>query len=302
MRILMLSAHFNLPTDKVPIGGVQRHIEGLTEALKGMGYIVDWQYPSLISTEDIEKKYDAVISHDYVCYRYNLKTPQIIVFHGWEGSWPLMENVVKRRREIAEKADAVVDIGSSIHKMYGSKQGHIIYGGYDKELLKKKTHNNLKMLISSRIKKDCPNYMAVELANLLNVELEVCGDGDGALREELEKNAKKGITFHGFVKNIEDYMADCSFLVFGGYLTMIEAMVLRKPCFAFYDTVGRKYRITMLPEGVKVFAGDSAQKVYADFINADISEVIEKNYEWAVQQTWENIAVKYLEILHGIKK
>lgn len=300
MKILMLSAHFNLPSDKVPIGGVQRHIEGLTASLVKMGHIVNWQYPSLISSKDIEDGYDIVIAHDFVCFKADVRIPQIIVFHGWEGAWPLNNTIVAKRREIAEKASAVIDIGFSINKMYGSKQGHVIYGGYDEKLKRKALRNNGRLLITSRIKKDCPNYLAVKLANLMGVGIDVCGDGDDNLKKELSVMTGD-INFFGFINNVEDKMAECGFLVFGGYLTMIEAMVLRKPCFAFYDTIGRMYRITMLPEGVKVFSGDNEVNVYNDFLSHNISEVVERNSEWAKMQTWDNIAEKYLEIIDGIK-
>lgn len=306
MKILMLSSHFNLPGDKVPIGGVQRHISGITDSLRKMFHIVDWNYPSLIKNEIIESEYDVCIAHDFPCFRDGLKIPQIIVFHGWEGAWPVNPNIKKRRIEISHKADGVINIGDSIVRMYESKPGLVLYGGYDPAQFINYDYNQQikdKMVVVARIERDSTLIPSVDLAKKMNLEFEICGDGKSEIKQEIKALYDRTV-FHGFVKNPNEYLSDAKYFVIGGYLAMIEAMCLKKIVVAFHQNGGRKFRVEDIPPEVTIFSGCSSAEVFEKLEkNKDcMADIVESNYRWAIRQTWAKVSSQYLQLIREIMR
>jgi len=322
MKILMLSAHFNQSIDSVPIGGVQKHISGLTDALRLMGHEVVWEYPSNLFKEDnwltmkqINKDYeeqnenmfDVVLAHDFYCFQYNLNVPQVIIFHGWEGVCPLNPVVVEKRRKISEDADAVINVGKSIVKMYGSKEGEVLYGGITlpKGFKPKEPREEKKnLLILARIEKDNLLLPALELAKKFNWHVDICGDGKEEIKQEM-KNIWHDITFHGFVQDPTPFIENADICCLGGFMAMIEYMVHKKIVIGFYDNPMRKCRLESAGNIFKIFIGETVEEVEKQLNKAykkGIDKVIDKNYKWAMKQSWENIAKRYLGVIENARK
>ena len=308
MKILMLSAHFDLPQDSCPVGGVQRHISGITNELRKLGNVVDWNYPSRIKPDEIDAKYDVVICHDFFVYQDNVKNiPRIIVFHGWEGKYPLNPTVVKRRQEISQNAEGVINIGHSITEMYGSKDGRILYGGIDiPENFKEPKYNskNNKYLIVTRIKPDATILPGIKLAKMLDIPCAICGDGDQDIKNDIKKEMPN-VEFKGFVDDPSEFFDNVKYIQIGGYLAMMEAFLHKKIVVGFYNTIGRKYRLTCVSDEFKIFVGEDEHEVLEEiekYTEAELEEIVEKNYRWVTKNTYKDIAKIYIEEIENAKR
>jgi hypothetical protein len=82
-------------------------------------------------------------------------------------------------------------------------------------------------------------------------------------------------------------------------------MVYKKIVIGFYDNPMRKCRLESAGNIFKILVGESAEEVEIQLNQAykkGIDKVIDKNYKWAIKQTWENIAKKYLKVINNAKQ
>lgn len=294
MRILMQSVHFDLPGDTIPIGGVQKHIKKVTDELKKHGHEVEWKYPADIKNYE---NYDIAIFHDFSAYDFKCQIPKIIVFHGWEGVYPIPPDIYKQRKAIKDDADYVITVGEFINKYYDVQSDLTIYGGTEESANESVKPIQNKAVYVGRLEADNQPFQALAFAKSHGWDVDVCGDG--SLRCELEKQFPD-MNFHGFVEDTIPYIQSAEYVLIGGYLSMLDAMICQKPVFGFYgnNTMRHDY-LRLLPDGVKVFIFKDSD--YTAFKRNWIQDIVNKNHEWAKEQTWDKIARHYIQANDLIK-
>ncbi len=296
MRILMTSAHFNLPDDTVPLGGVQKHIEMITGEFCSRGYKIEWCYPFEAKMAISRFNPDLVIAHDFVSFIPDIKIPQITVFHGWEGRVPPDEAVIKRRLEVEKLSSATIAVGDYIRRWYKQSPSLVIYGGV-KSVDCVPTPGKKKLLYIGRLAPDCsPHLFFQALKKTRNIfTLDVCGDGP--LRGNLERTAEElgiEVKFHGFVNNVDDYIKGSDIVLTSGYLSILEGYINKRPVVSVYDNSLKEDYLKLMP--CSPFACGTSFEVSErlDFIwERGTGELVDINYQFAMGNNWSRVVGKY---------
>ena len=129
MKILMVAGHFNLGTDNIPTGGVQRHISKVTDILLDRGYNISWSY--LRNSRNAIKSFrpDIIVAHDFFSFVRSSNIPQITIFHGYEGNIPPLKNIIDIRLEVEKLSSATMCVGDYLKIWYRHNPTKVIYGG-----------------------------------------------------------------------------------------------------------------------------------------------------------------------------
>lgn len=297
MKILMVSHHFNRVNDTVPIGGVQKHITCVTKELEKLGNKVIWMYPS--DKKDYNE-FDVVIFHDFHSYDFNCNIKNMIVFHGWEGRYPINEEIRKKRQIINERADFSINIGDFIEKLYDTKADLVIPGGVYKPSDKNYSVRMVDHCVwVGRIEKDNSPFSAFRFIDKMGWKCDVLGEG--TLLKSFKSIYKTDRwNYYGFVDNPEDYIDRAEIVVAGGYLSILESVIRKKPVIGFYDdNPARRLYLENIPFKIQIFKDDTIAMLK---YKKDEQDIIDKNYEKSLEYTWDKIAAKYMEGINQICK
>lgn len=303
MKILMVSAHFNLPDDAIPLGGVQKHISEITKEFSSRGYQVDWSYPGRAKQEISIFNPDLIIAHDFVSFVPDISIPQITVFHGWEGRVPPDEAVIKRRLEVEKLSSATICVGDFLRYWYKQSPSLVIYGGV-KPVEYAPPPGKKRLLYIGRLAPDCsPHIFLQALKKTRNIfTLDVCGDGP--LREDLERMANGlgiTVTFHGFVNNVDDYIKKSDIVLTSGYLSILESYINKRPVVSVYDNSLKEDYLKLMPCSPFVCGTSFEVSEKLDFIwEHGIGELLDINYQFAMGNNWGRVIDKYEELIRKI--
>ena len=313
MKILMVSAHFQLPHDSIPIGGVQQHISKVSEALRARGHEVMWTYPTdttvvlnpeanypsitKVKTQDGVDWADAVVGHDF-CSWLNPGKPNIVVFHGWEGACPPHPQVVAWRQEIARAAGATIAVGAFIPKWYGHEVDEVIWGATDAPVGEElTTEANLAMWVG-RLEPDTCCLEAIRSALRKGLHVEVYGDG--SLRVPLEKMRDSipgaRVFLFGFTRH-EDVLSNLArahVVLPSGLLSLLEARVRGKPCVVVAPNPLKLDYWGMHPTPPVI---EDAEGTVLNLQQCSSPELPSGFQRWALGQTWAKVAGIYEALL-----
>ena len=241
MKILMISAHFDLLHDTIPVGGVQTHISKVSAALRQCGHDVMWSYPGVTAVPgttalvDIQSGLDwadAVVMHDF-CSWQNTAKKNLVVFHGWEGQCPPASAVISRRQAIAQMAGATIAVGQFILKWYQHTADEVIWGAADPPSPGEPTLQVPgRAVYVGRLEPDTGCMEAIKSAVAQGFEVHVYGDGSLHVPLEQWRDSTPGarVVLYGFVPNAAQFFATASLALPSGYLTYLEALIRRRPC------------------------------------------------------------------------
>jgi len=292
MNILMVSPHFNLPGDAVPIGGVQKHIVRVTRELEAMGHRVVWQYKRLLDA-DLLTWADYIVAHDFVSFIEGAGKPQLLIFHGYEGQCPPHPFIVQTRQEISAKAGAIIQVGEFIGHHYGTPADATIYGAVEEPPLLGDFIPETALFLGSLAPYTFPE-MAFDLAMRMRWKLSVCGDG--GLRERLAYVFPEAV-YHGFVVDPSKHIASAEYVLVGGFLSSLEAMIQRRLPIALYGNNIRRDYYELFP-GMVILAGAISEMLARlnSMADDERAAIIEHNYHYAKAQTWRRVADLYLQL------
>lgn len=290
MKILMLAQH------KWPhIGGVERHVLEISKRLKvkgesitiiseedikyphikflGLLYIWFWLFKkrSLIEQSDIIHCHDVFIW--YFPFRFLYPNKLVYTtFHGWEGIYPIPWKYIFLKKLTARLSRGNICVGIFIEKHYGIKADFITYGAVK---VAKKIGPKIKnsYVFVGRLEKDTglPVFLKF-LSKRKELKVDFCGDG--LLRKECAKYGK----VHGFV-DPKPFLKKASACFASGYLSALEAFVFRCKLMVGWNNPLKKDYWKLSP--------------FAEWINSDN---LNKAFEWAKLQTWENLTNQYLKL------
>jgi len=276
-EIVMVSDHFNLPGDTIPIGGVQKHISAVSDELKRRGHSVKWMYPASAVGRAVELSRSNVFFHDWSAFRNFPSVTRTIIFHGWEGVCPPNPKTVAARQHIHAQCDYSMCVGHYVEKHYGTKCDHVIYGGANlpEGFERRPVGDEFNVLFLGRVARDTEPALAVyafsqfvstnarffEQRGCATVRLALAGDGDQRARIELQaleltrrfSNVK--VECRGFVADIWPLVSTADLVIPTGYLSAAEAMAANVPSVVFIDerytpTIKRDYW-AMMPNKLK---------------------------------------------------
>jgi glycosyltransferase involved in cell wall biosynthesis len=136
--------------------------------------------------------------------------------------------------------------------------------------------------------------------------LHICGDGP--LRNEIVDETSKNqleLTMHGFTSETQKHLANCSLAFVTGYLAILEAMANNTPVFTIYNNSLKKDYLYSIPHNKEIMTIASSPQDLAEKLNNSLRnptlliEPTKKAQEFAVTQTWDNVADLYLKLYNS---
>jgi glycosyltransferase involved in cell wall biosynthesis len=230
-----------------------------------------------------------------------------ITFHGFE-SYPI-SRYSRVIRKIAEQTLAgSICVGDFIIKWYGAKPEYITLGASEIHSLLTNPVDKAAVFVG-RLTNDSGVLDLIKAIEILKknyaiqLSLHICGDGQ--LRKTIEETAKDcglEIHIHGFVTTPKEYVISSRYVFATGYLSILEAMTLKKPVFSFYNNPLKRDYLYSFPEAEKLMViasspEDLAEKIFRAVENPDQTNLlVEHAYEFACEQTWDKVANLYLKL------
>lgn len=220
-----------------------------------------------------------------------------ITFHGYEG-FPIKLRW-KIQRKVAEKlSKGNICVGDFMKKWYKTTPSTVIYGGVRLE------RENLKPTPQSAVffgrldrQTGIGEYLkAYESIKSKFPKFTFTIVGEGELSDIIPKNVK----ILPFKKNIGDYIAQNRFIFVSRYLSMLEALALKREVVAVYDNPVKRDYLLMSPFKKYVTVVRNSQEIERFVVsalkNGLQTEKIKRGNAWAKEQTWEKIADNYMRL------
>ena len=117
--------------------------------------------------------------------------------------------------------------------------------------------------------------------------------GDGPFRKEAEEVGK--VT--GWVKRPADYLNKSRLCFASGYLTILEALALKKPVFAFYNDPVKKDYLKITPFSKWINIENNIERMAKKLVNyKEDRQRLNEASKCALQQTWKKVAETYMKL------
>lgn len=260
-----------------------------------------WRHSKLIREADIVHCHD--VFYWYLPLRFLFPLKKVFTtFHGYE-KYPLKSKDILIHKISEKLSMGNICIGDFMKKWYGTKPNYVTYGAVE--------ISNLKSQISNKVKKESAVFIGrldeqtgiktyVDAVKQIrkkipNFQLKIIGDGK--YRNEIEKD----FAVVGFLKNPEKYLTKYNFAFVSRYLSILEAMAVRKLVFAVYDNPLKEDYLRMAPFSKYIIIVSSVpelvSKVIFYFDNLKIKEeMVESAYAWVRKLSWEEMTDTYLKL------
>ena len=274
------------------IGGVEKHIRGVSKVLESKGHKItiisedNIKYPHvkflgilfiwywLLSNRRLIKNADVVHCHDvFIWYLpFRLFYPRkkcVATIHGLEWDFPLRKSSLFIKKLTIKLANRTVAVGEFLEKYLKAKFDLVTYGATN--IPKNKNHIKREEIVYvGRLEANTGllNFLSW-LSHTKNTKAIFCGDG--VLRGMCEKYGK----VYGFT-NPDTFTKKAKYCVPGGYLAALEA--LNAGC------------------ELKLFWNNKIKEDYWK-----MSPFVKKEAKvWARKQTWNKLANEYLNLYNSI--
>lgn len=270
-------------------------------------------------------KADVVHYHDYstvlgygfgtfLC-RFVLGKRQFITFHGWEGVFPPLKKVRLVRKLIWRLTSGSIQIGAFITKWYGTISDVCSVGAVElnqfgvKQCRSESGDGKITSYFVGRLASDTGVLELLDAwicANrkLPNIHTNLVLYGDGPLRGELNAIVRQSpvlmskILFKGAVKNPFNDIPHYSLVLCSGYLSILEAFANKCSVISFYDhQLKRDYLESFAIEYEMLDACGSKMQLYNVLCGYRFDEErINRNYLYAVEQSWSRMSNLYISL------
>lgn len=285
-RVLFLSRRF-----APHVGGVEKHVEKLSEQLTQRNYqitIVTEQHDSAVPLTETHTYYQVVrIPQAYLSSKtamwfwmllhFNLFVSADIIhahdvfwwvipnrfllfwkkyfttFHGYEGSEPPTEKAVRSRKLSENLSRGCICVGAWMRKWYRATPDFVIYGAADFRAAKKTTKRNAVFI--GRLSVDTGILDYIHGVKLLHgkVALDIYGEGE-LLPQVLEEIYDSPyIQYNGVAHEVEKLLRSHRFAFISRYLGMIEAMQSGRYVFAHWNNSIKRDYLEDFPASSSVF-------------------------------------------------
>lgn len=256
------------------IGGVERHVYGLTQELIKKNIkvtIITEQYDPLLklfertksltilripypvlgdkirtwqwlkTKESLLLNADIIHVHDIFWWLYPFKIkyfkkPIYTTFHGYENDPPTSKEIWQRRT-IAHLSKKVVAVGTYIEKWYGTRANLITFGAADyKPSALPSSHT---AVFIGRLARDTEIIRYLDMFAFLNKIVSLDIYGEGPLLEQVLlkiKSAKLPAAVHGPVTNPAKVLKNARYVFTTQYLGILEAMQTKRLVVALYSS------------------------------------------------------------------
>jgi glycosyltransferase involved in cell wall biosynthesis len=268
-----------------------------------------WKW--LFSNYALIKKADIVHCHDvffwYLPFRFLFPFKKVFTtFHGYE-DYPLKQSSILMHKISEKLSYGNICIGDFMKQWYKTNPDFVSYGAVTIPNQILQNLNKVKprsAIFIGRIDKQTGILTYAEAVDKIrktipDFEFLVIGDGD--LKSKINKKNK----ILNAVENAPKYFENYNFAFVSRYLSILEAMAARRIVFAVYDNPLKEDYLKMSPFAQWIKILDSADKIAEEAISmindsSTAKLMVERAYEWAKEQSWQNLAVLYLRLWNKI--
>jgi glycosyltransferase involved in cell wall biosynthesis len=219
-------------------------------------------------------------------------------FHGYE-SYPIKSSAIRVRKLSEILSNGNICIGDFITKWYGTHPTYISYGAT--QIVKKPSVNDSKTaLFYGRLDDQTGIETYIEGFKKIKKSIkdfELLVIGNGVYEEDVQKITKR----IDFKENLSQEINSHNILFVSRYLSILEALAAQRLVIAVYDNPVKRDYLQMAPFAKFIeiceTSDEVAEKVIYYLKNPDEkNRKIELGYQWATQQTWENLTSLYLKL------
>ncbi len=259
------------------------------------------------SNKKLIEQADIIHCHDvffwYFPFRFFfVHKPVYTTFHGYETIYPPAKKAIIIRKISERISFGNICIGDYITKWYGTKPTIISYGGINEELLKLKDQKpeggKLNIIFIGRLEKDTglTRYLkALDILKEKNIQYTFEAFGDGSLRKIVESYGK----VHGFTQSLTKPMQQASLIFASSYLTILEALAMKKQVFSLYDNPLKRDYLCLAPFASWIIIEESPKILVEKMIEQNKKhnqKKIDEAYSWVKTQTWNHLVKQYYSL------
>ena len=286
---------------------------------------------------DLIQKADVVHCHDvffwFLPFRFLCRDkPVFTTFHGYETVFPPAKRAITIRQWSEKLSWGNICVGDFIKKWYGTHPDFVTYGGVDIQAIKdhqndkvasepivsesftdkqkvkeadntKKIRNEVvRILFVGRLSADTGILAYDQAISILNKkskqsQFELMVLGDGLLKDNLE-NLLRSTSYE---QNIYPYIKSAHIIFASSYLSILQALAMKKPVIAFYDNPLKEDYLKMSPFARWIFVENSSEKIAQRVLDIlaekePLAEKLKEAYLWVSGQTWENVTTLYIKL------
>lgn len=224
-----------------------------------------------------------------------------MIFHGWEGIFPIPWHVKLQRWLWAKLAKKTIHVGTYLQRFYWDKPDRIIFGAVDKRFItqpsQSKQSKKLQFVYIGRLVAENEMEKYILLAAQLRKRLpnsEVLWLGDGPFKAAC---AKVGKTV-GFVSDVLPYLDQADIVFATSYLSTMQAQARGKIVCALHSHPLKEATLTTFPTADSMLISDDVSTMLTLIEKVIESPELKKFHEqrvqqWARQQTWQHVADEY---------
>ena len=193
-----------------------------------------------------------------------------LVFHGWEGVFPIPFKNILQRRFFASVAAYTIHVGAFIEEFYGDKPSEVIYGGvkiaqFEANLQTKKVDTtNLKFVFIGRLENVNEVELYLQFFEILTkqkMKFSITWIGDGSYRKRCEKFGE----VIGMVDDVQNRLRAADFVCANSYLSILDAQAQAKVVLSFYSNPLKKSYLREFPGSSAMLIECSAVKMHLKF-------------------------------------
>ena len=290
-------SRLNEVIDEIEIFRIPKLKDGKLKKFKIWKWL--WNNYSVIKNADIVHCHDVFFW--YLPFKFLCLTKKVCTtFHGYK-NYPLKSKDILMHK-IAEKLSAGnICIGHFMKKWYSAKPTYISYGGV--ELIKNdelRINNDKSAVFIGRLDEQTgilTYTKAVEIMRKKIPSFEFLAIGDGKLKDQISSDIKVLKAQNNASRHFQNY----NFAFVSRYLSILEALAVKRLVFAVYDNPLKEDYLRMTPFSKYIVicnsSSDLVSKISFYLENMKQKEkMVNDAYNWVENQTWEEMANTYLRL------
>ncbi len=223
-------------------------------------------------------------------------------FHGYEG-YPIRRKAIIYRKIFELLSKGSICVGDFMKKWYHAKPDYVIYGGVSlqvKESLKKKRDAAIfigRLDDQTGIDTYVQAVKNIRKNYIPNFTLTLYGDGPYRKTAETEE----GVIIKGFTPSASEHIPFFYYSFISRYLAILEALIHKSPVIAVYDDPVKRDYLQMAPFADFIFIVRNENEIIQTIKEINLNpnranKMVEKGFEWASKQTWEEVVKVYLAL------
>lgn len=309
------------------LGGVEIHVDRVARELTRRGHEVvvqcttesddDDRYPyevlrvpndSWRFSPRVEK--DIIWHHDFFTYgdghrQWSKSGKSFITFHGYEGVCPPALVALAERQRVNDDCDGSIGVGLYIEKWYGTKCDSLIWGGVGADdIVPMDQMEPQRFIWVGGLRDDMDLWAYIQFLERLRIngwepKLDVVGGGQLKVEEALAEMATMrglDVAFHGWMENYDELYERASYVLSGGYLSMMRAMANFKTTVSLWGNELKRDYVEWFPGRLVSGSVSELDDVARRMREGLPPEVLDGNRQWALSQSWSAVADAYEEL------